>query len=71
MSRDLRGARSPAFRHEDRLGLCPLADTMADGKARSSDVYLQHKDGHRVHVFVRAYNGPSPVSRYFPHGRPL
>jgi diguanylate cyclase (GGDEF)-like protein/PAS domain S-box-containing protein len=35
------------------LGLCPLADTMADGKARSSDVYLQHKDGHRVHVFVR------------------
>jgi diguanylate cyclase (GGDEF)-like protein/PAS domain S-box-containing protein len=36
------------------LGLCPLADTMTDGKARSSDVYLQHKDGHRVHVFVRA-----------------
>jgi diguanylate cyclase (GGDEF)-like protein/PAS domain S-box-containing protein len=34
------------------LGLCPLADTIKDGQARSSDVYLQHKDGHRVHVFV-------------------
>ena len=35
------------------LGMCPLGDTISDGKARSSDVYLQHKDGHRVHVFVR------------------
>lgn len=35
------------------LGMCPLSDTISDGKARSSDVYLRHKDGHRVHVFVR------------------
>jgi diguanylate cyclase (GGDEF)-like protein/PAS domain S-box-containing protein len=35
------------------LGMCPLGDTISDGNARSSDVYLQHKDGHRVHVFVR------------------
>jgi len=35
------------------LGMCPLGDTIRDGEARSSDAYLQHKDGHRVHVFVR------------------
>jgi diguanylate cyclase (GGDEF)-like protein/PAS domain S-box-containing protein len=36
------------------LGMCPLGDTIADGRARFSDVYLQHRDGHRLHVFVRA-----------------
>jgi diguanylate cyclase (GGDEF)-like protein/PAS domain S-box-containing protein len=35
------------------LGMCPLADALSDGVVRTSDVYLQHKDGHRVHVFVR------------------
>ncbi len=35
------------------LGMCPLNDAMADGQERSADVYLQHKDGHRVHVSVR------------------
>jgi len=36
------------------LGMCPLGGTINDGMARSSDVYLKHKDGHRVHVRVRA-----------------
>ena len=35
------------------LGVCPMGDTIKDGETRSSDVYLQHKDGHRVHVAVR------------------
>jgi diguanylate cyclase (GGDEF)-like protein/PAS domain S-box-containing protein len=33
-------------------GPCPLADKIMDGMTRGSDVYLQHKDGHRVHVFI-------------------
>ena len=33
--------------------LCPLAATMLDGSDRTDDVYLQHKDGHRVSVNVR------------------
>ena len=33
---------------------CPLHATMEDGKARSTNVYLQHKDGHRVPVMVKA-----------------
>lgn len=32
---------------------CPLAATMLDGVERTSDVYLQHKDGHRVSVNIR------------------
>jgi diguanylate cyclase (GGDEF)-like protein/PAS domain S-box-containing protein len=35
------------------LGMCPMGDTINDGEMRSSDVYLQHRDGHRVHVAVR------------------
>ncbi|MBN2038843.1 MAG: GGDEF domain-containing protein [Spirochaetes bacterium] len=34
-------------------GMCPLAMTMADGESRESEVYLHHKDGHRVPVSVR------------------
>lgn len=34
-------------------GLCPLAQTMADGKNREATVYLHHKHGHRVPVSVR------------------
>jgi len=34
--------------------LCPLTHTMKDGKLREVDVYLHHKDGHRVPVYVRA-----------------
>lgn len=31
---------------------CPLAATIQDGKLRRAEVYLQHKDGHRVPVVV-------------------
>lgn len=34
-------------------GLCPLAKTIADGRQREADVFLRHKDGHRVPVQVR------------------
>lgn len=33
--------------------LCPLAATIADGKNREAEVYMHHKDGHRVPVFIR------------------
>ena len=32
---------------------CPLSATLADGEAREADVYLHHKEGHRVPVRVR------------------
>ncbi len=35
------------------LGLCPLALSMRDGKQRELEVYLHHKEGHRVPVHVR------------------
>lgn len=34
-------------------GLCPLAATMRDGVAREAEVYLHHKDGHRLPVLIR------------------
>lgn len=34
-------------------GDCPLAKTISDGKAREAEVYLHHKDGHRIPVLVR------------------
>lgn len=34
-------------------GICPLAATMADGKSRGAEVYMHHKDGHRIPVSVR------------------
>ncbi len=33
-------------------GLCPLARTMVDGRIREADVFLSHKQGHRVAVHV-------------------
>jgi len=33
--------------------LCPLARTLADGQQREADVFLRHKDGHRVPVQIR------------------
>lgn len=33
---------------------CPLAATMEDGELREASVYMHHKFGHRVPVFVRA-----------------
>lgn len=35
------------------LGGCPLALAIADGEKKESEVFLQHKDGHRVPVSVR------------------
>jgi diguanylate cyclase (GGDEF)-like protein/PAS domain S-box-containing protein len=35
------------------LSACPLAETIADGGVRSTEVFLRHKDGHRVPVTVR------------------
>lgn len=35
------------------LGECPLAMSIADGDAREAEVFLHHKDGHRVPVSVR------------------
>ncbi len=34
---------------------CPLAATLEDGQAREADVYLHHKNGHRVPVRVRVF----------------
>jgi diguanylate cyclase (GGDEF)-like protein/PAS domain S-box-containing protein len=34
-------------------GLCPVAETIADGELRSAEVFMHHKDGHRVPVNVR------------------
>ena len=33
---------------------CPLGKTLIDGKIRDADVFLHHKEGHRVPVSVRA-----------------
>jgi diguanylate cyclase (GGDEF)-like protein/PAS domain S-box-containing protein len=34
-------------------GICPLAATMREGSTREAEVYLHHKKGHRVPVWVR------------------
>lgn len=34
-------------------GLCPLAQCIADGKRHQTEVYMHHKDGHRIPVSVR------------------
>lgn len=34
-------------------GDCPLAKTTVDGRAREADLYLLHKNGHRVPVSIR------------------
>ncbi|WP_170283764.1 GGDEF domain-containing protein [Pseudodesulfovibrio senegalensis] len=33
---------------------CPLAATMDDGQSREANVYMHHKFGHRIPVFVRS-----------------
>jgi len=59
------------LRHVDAAGCelcvkgCPLAAVMADGAPREIDVFLHHKDGHRVPVAVRA----TPILG--PDGRPI
>ncbi len=32
---------------------CPLAETISDGEPRGSNVFIHHKDGHRIPVSVR------------------
>jgi len=39
-------------------GGCPLSHTLADGARRETEVFLQHRDGHRVPVSVRV----SPIA---------
>ncbi len=34
-------------------GMCPLAETITDGKLREAHVYMHHKNGHQVPVSVR------------------
>lgn len=34
---------------------CPLHATLSDGEVREADVYLQHKDGHRIPVSVKVF----------------
>jgi len=34
-------------------GMCPVAMTIADGEAREKEIFLHHKDGHRVPISVR------------------
>lgn len=34
-------------------GTCPLADVLKNGNPTEADIYLHHKDGHRVPVHVR------------------
>jgi diguanylate cyclase (GGDEF)-like protein/PAS domain S-box-containing protein len=35
------------------LGQCPLASSIADGEDRETEVFMHHKDGHKLPVFVR------------------
>lgn len=34
-------------------GMCPLAETIADGVSRKAEAYLHHKKGHRIPVLLR------------------
>ena len=34
--------------------MCPLSETIKDGTTREAEVYLHHKQGHRVPVWIRA-----------------
>ena len=34
-------------------GLCPLAATINEGEPRETEVFMHHKDGHRIPVSVR------------------
>lgn len=34
-------------------GMCPLAATIADGTNREAEIYMHHKNGHRIPVSVR------------------
>ncbi len=42
---------------------CPAAATMSDGRARDAELYLRHKDGHRVPVGVRSLPVKDPKGK--------
>ena len=54
-----RACRSDILVHCDEAGrvlctlACPVAETLLDGRRREARVYLKHKAGHRVPVWVR------------------
>ena len=60
---------SGLLRHVDDNGCelcqngCPLAAVMSDGEPRNAEVYLHHKDGHRVAVTVRGHALTDPDGR--------
>ncbi len=45
------------------LGLCPLAATIADGEDREAEVFMHHKDGHRIPIFVRVSPMKNPEGK--------
>ena len=55
--------------HVDGKGLnlchtqCPLAQTISDGKLREQELFLHHKDGHRVPILVRVVPLRGPDNR--------
>lgn len=55
-----RRCRDNILIHTDKNGKslcrdsCPIDATMQDGKYRDAEVYLHHKNGHRVPVWIRA-----------------
>jgi diguanylate cyclase (GGDEF)-like protein/PAS domain S-box-containing protein len=54
-----RGCQDNILKHIDELGTqlchtgCPLAETLLDGLPREAEVFLHHKQGHRLQVAVR------------------
>jgi PAS domain S-box-containing protein len=54
------GCRENILNHVTENGInlcengCPLAKCMKDGKPREAYVFLHHKDGHRVPVYIHA-----------------
>jgi diguanylate cyclase (GGDEF)-like protein/PAS domain S-box-containing protein len=60
-SKDVVGSSCPdnILSHVDEQGahlceaLCPLAKTIKDGRPRESELYIRHKDGHRIPILVR------------------
>jgi diguanylate cyclase (GGDEF)-like protein/PAS domain S-box-containing protein len=53
------GCKDNILKHIDHTGHrlcldgCPLSAAMEDGKERQAEVYMHHRDGHRVPVLVR------------------
>ncbi|BBE30645.1 diguanylate cyclase [Tepiditoga spiralis] len=37
------------------MGMCPVAFTLADGRTRKTKVFLHHKKGHRVPVYIKVF----------------